>query len=836
MILATLMVSGRDWLLPAAGFAVVGMGLLVWSYWRARADGWVRVVCLLLKLLGILALAACLIEPLWTGQRARPGANYFLLLADNSQSLQVKDRNASQTRAEQLRKILALDQPGWQAVLEENFQVRRYLFDSRLQPTKDFGELASDGRASALGATLRGLVDRYKGQPLAGILLLTDGNATDLVDSGSDVAGLPSIYPVVLGTDDPIRDVAIEKVNTTPSAFEDAPVTVQAVVNTIGYAKERITAQLIEIAQTNRPPASLTGTNVAKSTSSATNAAVVLPQQDKVVAELSQTVPENGEPLAFRFQVRPTRQGLVFYRVRAAVQGEFEQFENPKGSGEAVLANNTRVTVVDRGQGPYRILYVGGRPNWEFKFLNRAVADDDQLQLPSLIRIAKREPKFDFRTHAGDQSNPLYRGFDNKPKEDTERYDQAVLSRLNLRDDTELRGGFPKTAEELYTYHAVVVDDLEAEFFTPDQMLLLRKFVSERGGGFLMLGGTESFQQGKYARSPIGDMMPVYLDLPNESRPPGEWRFDLTREGWLQPWARLRLNESDEQARLDAMPPFQVLNRVRGVKPGASVIATVTGEQRVQFPALVVQRFGHGRTAALTIGDFWRWGLRDESMHRDMDKAWRQLLRWLVTDTPERIQLTVEPKRGDPNQAVALEARARDKKFQPLDNATVKLTVRGVGISSSTNTPSALISQKPATTNEPPALRLNAEPALTEAGLYEATYVPRETGGYQAEAVVTDAEGREVGRAAAGWTSDPAADEFRSLKPNRALLESLAKKTGGQILAADKLEEFARLLPSLKVPIMESWSFPLWHQAAVFLFALLCFVAEWGLRRMKGLA
>jgi len=80
--------------------------------------------------------------------------------------------------------------------------------------------------------------------------------------------------------------------------------------------------------------------------------------------------------------------------------------------------------VVDRGQGPYRILYVGGRPNWEFKFLNRAVAADEQLQLPALVRIARREPKFDFRTHAGDQSNPLYRGFDNKPKEEAERYDQ----------------------------------------------------------------------------------------------------------------------------------------------------------------------------------------------------------------------------------------------------------------------------------------------------------------------------------------------------------------------------------------------------------------------------
>jgi hypothetical protein len=34
---------------------------------------------------------------------------------------------------------------------------------------------------------------------------------------------------------------------------------------------------------------------------------------------------------------------------------------------------------------------------------------------------------------------------------------------------------------------------------------------------------------------------------------------------------------------------------------------------------------------------------------------------------------------------------------------------------------------------------------------------------------------------------------------------------------------------------MDSWSFPLWHTPAMFGFALLCFVSEWGLRRWKGL-
>ena len=67
------------------------------------------------------------------------------------------------------------------------------------------------------------------------------------------------------------------------------------------------------------------------------------------------------------------------------------------------------------------------------------------------------------------------------------------------------------------------------------------------------------------------------------------------------------------------------------------------------------------------------------------------------------------------------------------------------------------------------------------------------------------------------------------------MLAEIARKTGGEIVAADKLAEFARNLPSRKMPITEAVTQPLWNQAWVFLFALACFVGEWGLRRWKGL-
>jgi uncharacterized membrane protein len=804
---SSLTISGWNWLWPAAAFFGVALLVLGWSYRGSRGQP-LRWVCLALKALGIAALAACLLEPLWLGQRARPGANAFAIVADNSQGLQIRDRGESRSRGEELRQLVDPGKPGWQATLADTFDLRRYVFDARLQATTDFHELAFDGRSTALGSALKTIAERFRGRPLAGVLLLTDGNATDLLNASPDLAGLPPVYPVVIGRRDAVRDIAVQQVKVTQSAFEDAPVVVQADVAAAGFQGRPIVAQLVD-------------------------------RTGKTVQEQTLPARGDGDAVAFRFQLKPEQPGLSFYQIRVAETGRASRPEPGAAptvdDGEATLANNARVLTVDRGQGPHRILYVSGRPNWEFKFLNRALQEDDQVQLVGLIRVAKREPKFDFRGRTGETSNPLFRGFGNQSPEEVERYDQPVLVRLNTRDETELRAGFPRTPEDLYGYDAVIVGDLEAEFFSPDQAQVLQKFVSERGGGFLMLGGAESFQEGKYARTPVGDMLPVYLDrddggfdpaLPPE---PGDaaaqWHLQLAREGWLQPWARLRDNEADERARLDGMgAPFAVFNRVRGLKPGASVIATVRDGKGTELPALAVQRFGRGRSAAMMIGDLWRWGMHDAAEHADMDKAWRQLARWLVSDVPQRVQMTVEPIPADANGAVLVQVRVRDEKFQPVDDAAVTINVEP-----------ALFDPTPAGATAPTAIKLEAEPGLGEAGLYQATYVPRATGGYKAIAQVKNNAGADLGRAEAGWSTDLAAEEFRSLVPNTALLEDIARKTGGRMIAAADLEKFARELPQLRAPVMETWAHPAWHTPAMFAFALACLLAEWGLRRWKGM-
>jgi uncharacterized membrane protein len=483
---------------------------------------------------------------------------------------------------------------------------------------------------------------------------------------------------------------------------------------------------------------------------------------------------------------------------------------------EATLANNSRFATVDRGGGPYRVLYVAGKPNWEFKFLRRAMADDDEVSLVGLLRIARREPKFTFLGQAGERTNPLFRGFGNQKDEQAEQYDQPVLIRLGTADELELAGGFPANADDLFRYHAVILDDLEAAFFTHDQMSLLQQFVSRRGGALLMLGGKDSFAGGNYQHTPIGEMLPVYLDRGGASNSTaGGYALQLTREGWLQPWIRLRTTEADEETRLHAMPEFKTLNHVSTIKPGATVLAQVTTSSGSVSPALVAQPFGRGRSSALLIGDLWRWNLRrSDPAQSDLEKAWRQTVRWLVSDVPGRIEVENRRITDGALPAVEIVVRARDERFEPLDNATVKLRVA---------------------TPDQRSIELSAESSDRAAGEYRAIFAPRVPGPYRADVTVTAADESEIGRRQTGWAVESQTEEFRSLSANRQLLSDLARDTEGEVVELDDLHEFVASLPGRKVPVMETWTWPLWHRWPVMVAAMVCLLGEWGLRRWKGL-
>jgi len=736
-----------------------------------------------LKMLAVTLLAICLLDPLLTRRHVRSGENIFLLLADQSASLEMRQASGEETsRGENFKSLLTDPESPWLIRLGQNFDVRRYAFGSAVGAVESFQDLSFDDPASNLATALKTLKTRFRGQPLAGIFLFSDGNSTDDLNEVAEEEGV-RIFPVIPEQRDELHDLSIDSVAVSQTNFEDAPVTIQGRFAITGRRPEKLEVILTEH-----------GVEQSSGQASVQKQSISTSNQTELVA---------------RFQVKPSRTGVLFYELNVKSADASSSSQN-----EATTRNNRQLIAVQRDPHVSRILYVGGRPNWEHKFLGRALESDQQLHLVSLVRIARKEARFDFRGRVGERGNSLFRGFKEGDDEETEDYSQPVLVRLNTRDPAELSGGFPSTKQELYQYDAILIDDTEAPFFTRDQQSLIERFVSERGGGLLMLGGRDTFRHGKWEHTPVADLLPVYLSRASQSLT-GKLKWSLTRDGWLEPWTRSRPTEQEEKARFNEAPPLEILSPSPEIKPGARTLATVQNEQGETAPSLVVQAYGEGRTAALLTGDLWRWSLQTPTDQADdVGKFWRQLTRWLVGDVPGRIAVSVTPTQFGGFPAMTIQVRLRNQEYQPRDGDQVLVTVRQPDGSE---------------------VHLDAQPSLKSAGMYEAVHVSRLAGTYVADVIATGTENDPL-TAKTGWTSDPAAEEFRRTNMNVDALQKLAVDSGGEVVPQADLLKFVTELPYREMPVMETESAPLWHRPAILLIALALLSLEWGLRRWKGLA
>jgi uncharacterized membrane protein len=791
-----------EWVSASIVFAVLLLATTLLTYRSSKLPLWLRGVSLLCRAIGIGLLLVCLLEPMAKIDRPKSQANVFAIVVDRSKSLDIVLKERAKQDDNRFEKILGNDSE-WQRKLADDFRVRRYTLDSGLEPIDTLEGTLFTGSESAIYHSLHSLGERFKGRPLAGVFLLSDGQATDRrTDQSLSELGFP-IYPVSVGSVANEKDIRIVSLTTRQSDFETAPVTILAQCTQKGYSGQSAMIDLVDSA-------------------------------GKVIQTQTLKWKGNSEPVNAEFRFRPEQSGVQGYKVvirndsatGSSAAASVESSVSVAGSEELTLANNSRYQVVDRGRGPYRILYVSGRPNWEYKFLKRSLEEDDEIQLTTLIRIARKEMKFSFRDSKVDSSNPLFSGFEDIIAEEKEQYDEPVFARLGLTNASELKRGFPKDASELFEYSAVIIDDLEHDFFSPNQNSLLRQFVTARGGGLLMLGGQESMRGRDFQDSAFAQLLPFYCDdglseKPNtdgglfDSQTTPTYRFQLTREGWLQPFLRMADSEAAEKARLDGMPLFEVLNRAKGVKPGASVLAEVKGAGDELIPILATQRFGKGRTAALMLGDMWRWGMRHQgSDPAPLFQAWRQMIRWLISDVPKPIQMKLDDT-SSLQRITKIQIDVKGPDFKTIENAKVSVTTRS---------PSGVETQSV------------ADSSSEIAGRYEISLVLDEEGVYSASAVAQSADGSPIGSSQMGWVHEPSIRELQEIGENTNALESIAKETGGQVIDLNDLDSFVDALPTKNVPITETKMFPLWHQGWILILALGCICLEWGVRRRYGLS
>ncbi len=230
--------------------AAVLMGILaVLSWWLYRrspqgVSGVRRFFLTALRLSFLALLLAILLQPVLvlTLEREVPRTLPILLDRSGSMALEDGDGMSRLRRAEQ-----ALTTPEGSAMLrslEKDLQLPRFTFGTdSLQEWDDSSEpLLPEGDRTALGEIVRKTMERYRGSPLAGVLLITDGGQNSGSPLGEAVrqmkdAGIP-VYAVGVG-DPAARDVAIEGVEMREVLLADdaAPVTVK--LRTQGMKGER---------------------------------------------------------------------------------------------------------------------------------------------------------------------------------------------------------------------------------------------------------------------------------------------------------------------------------------------------------------------------------------------------------------------------------------------------------------------------------------------------------------------------------------------------------------------------------------------------------------------
>ncbi|OFW11538.1 MAG: hypothetical protein A3H96_22805 [Acidobacteria bacterium RIFCSPLOWO2_02_FULL_67_36] len=487
----------------------------------------------------------------------------------------------------------------------------------------------------------------------------------------------------------------------------------------------------------------------------------------------------DGVPVRVVFQIAPRRGAPTLYTV-----------EIPEAAGEVVPENNTRSVLVQQPSRPRRVLLVEGAPGFEHGFLKRAWAGDAGLDVDAVVRKGRDE-----------QGHDTF-------------YIQAAETRSG-----DLASGFPQRVEDLFTYDAVVLANVEPGELTDAELEATRDFVGRRGGGLLVLGA-RSFLKHGLANTPIGEVLP--LDVTDRgtavlpaSLSRGTNRAALTEAGAVHPVMQLGPGAADTRKRWDAVPSLAASAALGGPRPGATVLAVTAGPGGAQRALVAVQRYGEGRSMVFTGEASWRWRMMLPSTDRSYETFWRQAIRWLAVKAADPISIT-SPAGSAPGDALHIGVAVRDALFQPRRDAGVTLRIAG---------PDGRLEQPAATLSRSDSGRDDE---------FGAAFTPAHPGIYR-----ITAEARRgttlLGSASTALLVGGSDLEMTDPRLNTQLLERLASASGGHVTAPADVRRLVDRLRAGVPAARRAAERDLWHNGWSFAVILLLLGAEWILRRRWGL-
>lgn len=295
------------------------------------------------------AAAALLLGLIWQPalevKTIKPGENSVAVLLDNSASMLYQHNGTS--RLQSARSLLNDDVT---SSLSKNFGLTHGTFADKLSWQDNFDQLPDAGKRSNIADALLEVLEQARAEPLAAVVLASDGSDNSDTLVGSDAN----------------------------RQLWDQLATFDVPVHTIGIGRESMPED-VEIVSIDLPPTTLPG-SVERATvtvrhGTSASARIKVYAGDDIIAIKDQPLSGQAGETNVDIDLDANDSGLQELR-----------FEVEPDGNDTVVQNNSRRKLLQVEEQQRQVLYFEGEPRWEYKFIRRAVANSKSLSLVTILR------------------------------------------------------------------------------------------------------------------------------------------------------------------------------------------------------------------------------------------------------------------------------------------------------------------------------------------------------------------------------------------------------------------------------------------------------------------
>jgi uncharacterized membrane protein len=309
------------------------------SAWPTR-----RYVLSGLRLLSLLLLVLIVMRPVTRLTVTDTHDVVVPILVDTSRSMAIEDANGKR-RIDRAREIVSAE---LLPAIGPHFQAEVLAFGESLSPAEP-ASLAATARRSDLVGALAAVRERFRGRPIGGVIVLSDGGDTSGAMARSNPEGaVPPVFAFGVGSIEAGSDREVLSVTAAEAVLDSSRVDLAVSAIAPGARGSSVELRLLENGR---------------------------PREVRHVQP-----PADGGLMREVFQVSPSAGAATVYTA-----------EIPVAPGELVPENNSRSVLVQPPSRPRRVLLVEGAPGFEHSFLKRALSADRSLEVDSVVRKGENE-------------------------------------------------------------------------------------------------------------------------------------------------------------------------------------------------------------------------------------------------------------------------------------------------------------------------------------------------------------------------------------------------------------------------------------------------------------